>query len=157
LKRTQLFFSRVFEISPSQETPKNALKKKIRSTYVLFFASWRRCTSFSRFIFSAAPCRSSRCAIDYRPQSPERFPSPSVGRPHLHHRRTKRRFLYPLHARWFCWLPHAASVAPCPNTLQHLPLPRQFQSPGGTTEENLPRLQQVNHDARRQSGPHYFD
>jgi hypothetical protein len=28
---------------------------KIRYVHVLFFASWRRCTSFSRFIFSAAP------------------------------------------------------------------------------------------------------
>jgi hypothetical protein len=40
--------------------PRNAqksTKKKIKKegTYVLFFASWRRCTSFSRFIFSAAP------------------------------------------------------------------------------------------------------
>jgi hypothetical protein len=43
----------VFSNSPCQETPKNALKKKggKKGTYVLFFASWRRCTSFSRFIF----------------------------------------------------------------------------------------------------------
>jgi hypothetical protein len=48
----------VFPNSPCRETPKKAQKKikKKEGTYVLFFASWRRCTSFSRFIFSAAPC-----------------------------------------------------------------------------------------------------
>jgi hypothetical protein len=46
----------VFSNFPCRETPKNALKKK-KKKYALCFASWRRCTSFSRFIFSAAPSR----------------------------------------------------------------------------------------------------
>ena len=42
---------------PCRETPKNALKqtrRKKEGTYVLFLASWRRCTSFSRVFFSVA-------------------------------------------------------------------------------------------------------
>ena len=56
LTRTQ-FFSRVFELPlprNAQKRTKNFLKNK-EGTYVLFLASWRRCTSFSRFIFSVAP------------------------------------------------------------------------------------------------------
>ena len=64
----------MFSNSPCRETPKNALKKYIKNkkgTYVLFFASWRRCTSFSRGFFSVA----SRPSLlgpdrDYREQGP---------------------------------------------------------------------------------------
>jgi hypothetical protein len=49
-------FSRGFELPLPRNAPKRLKKIKKEGTCVLFFASWRRCTSFSRFIFSVAPC-----------------------------------------------------------------------------------------------------
>jgi hypothetical protein len=44
--------SRVFGVP----LPRNAQKRTTNNYVRTFFASWRRRTSFSRFIFSAAPC-----------------------------------------------------------------------------------------------------
>jgi hypothetical protein len=57
LKRTQFIFS-CFRTPLAEKRPKRTKKtpkNKVR-TYVLVFVSWRRCTSVSRFTFSAAPC-----------------------------------------------------------------------------------------------------
>jgi hypothetical protein len=39
------------------------VKKKRKKRHVLFFASWRRCTSFSLLFFPAAPRRTRTCAV----------------------------------------------------------------------------------------------
>jgi hypothetical protein len=69
-KRTQ-FVSRVSEFPLSRNAQKNTHTHTQNRTYVLFFASWRRFTLFSRFVFSATPCISARTALENQPQQQE--------------------------------------------------------------------------------------